>query len=117
MMMVVVLLLMNGPFESNLRPYDSLPLNALAGNSQEQRHRSNNNNSVIEFRKLLIDIRYFLNNNFIYFWPSWVFVAARGLALVAESGDRSLVAVHGLLLVVASLVLEHRLWALQFQWL
>ena len=86
MMMVVVLLLMNGPFESTLRPYDSLPLNALAGNSQEQRHRSNNNNSVTEFRKLLIDIHYFLNNNFIYFWPSWVFVACWAFLYLERAG-------------------------------
>ena len=42
--------------------------------------------------------------NFIYliylsFWLCWVFVAARGLSLVAVSG---------LLIVVASLVVEHR---------
>ena len=34
------------------------------------------------------------------FWLRWVFVAVRGLSLVA---------VHGLLIVVASLVEEHRL--------
>ena len=45
---------------------------------------------------------------FIYFWLCWVFVAARGLSLVAASGDYS-VAVHGLLIAVASLVAEHRL--------
>ena len=37
---------------------------------------------------------------FIYFWLRWVFVAAQGLLLVA---------VHGLLIAVASLVAEHRL--------
>ena len=45
-------------------------------------------------------------NLFIYFWLCWVFVAARGLSLVAASGGY---AVHGLLIVVASLVVEHRL--------
>ena len=34
----------------------------------------------------------------------WVFVAALGLSLVVESGDYSLVAVHRLLVVLASLV-------------
>ena len=46
---------------------------------------------------------------FIYFWLCWVFFAACGLSLVAESGSCSLVAVHGLLIAVASLVAEHRL--------
>ena len=45
---------------------------------------------------------------YFYFWLCWVFVAARGLSLVAASGDYS-VAVHGLLIAVASLVAEHRL--------
>ena len=36
---------------------------------------------------------------FIYFWLCWVWVAARGLSLV----------VRGLLMVVASLVVEHGL--------
>ena len=45
---------------------------------------------------------------FIYFWLHWVFVAARGLSLVAERG-LLFVAVHGLLIEVASLVAEHGL--------
>ena len=47
-------------------------------------------------------------NLFIYFWLRWVFVAARGLSLVAASGGYS-VAVRGLLITVASLVAEHGL--------
>ena len=39
-------------------------------------------------------------NLFIYFWLRWVFVAAHGLSLVAVSG---------LLIAVASLVVEHGL--------
>ena len=35
-----------------------------------------------------------------YFWLCWVFVAARGLSLVAASGVYSLVAVYGLLIEV-----------------
>ena len=46
---------------------------------------------------------------FIYFWLCGVFVAARGLSLVVASGGYSLFAVCGLLIVVASLVAEHRL--------
>ena len=38
-----------------------------------------------------------------------VFAAALGLSLVVESGDYSGVAVHRLLVAVASLVAEHRL--------
>ena len=34
----------------------------------------------------------FLKNRF-YLWPSWVFVAARGLSLVAENGGYSLLCV------------------------
>ena len=51
---------------------------------------------------------------FIYFWLHWVFVAARGLSLVAASGGYSslrllFIAVRGLLIAVASLVVEHGL--------
>ena len=45
---------------------------------------------------------------FIY-WLRLVFVAALGLSLVVASGDYSPVAVYGLLLSVASLIVEHRL--------
>ena len=50
--------------------------------------------------------------NFIYFCLCWVFVAVQGLSLVVVSrGYSSLWCVdfslHGLLLVVASLVVEH----------
>ena len=60
----------------------------------------------------------FLRNLFIYFWLHWVFAAARGLAFSSCSerafsscGERGLlfVAVHGLLIEVASIVVEHRL--------
>ena len=51
---------------------------------------------------------------FIYFWLYWVFVAVCGLSLLAASGGNSLVAGHGLLTVVASVV-EHGLKALRLQ--
>ena len=41
-----------------------------------------------------------MNLGFVFFWLRWVFVVAEGLSLVA---------VRGLLLVVSSLVMEHRL--------
>ena len=41
---------------------------------------------------------------FLNFWLPWVFIAVRGLSLVAVS-----VAVYRLLIAVASLVAEHRL--------
>ena len=56
-------------------------------------------------------------NWLIYFWPHWVFIAVRGLSLllcvgfslVVESRGYSLVVVCRLLIVVAPLVVEHRL--------
>ena len=55
---------------------------------------------------------------FIYFWLCWVFAAAFRLSLVAANRGYSLVAVHELLIVVASLAVEHRLqgaWAQQLR--
>ena len=46
---------------------------------------------------------------FIYFWLCWVFVAVRGSSLVVVSGVLLFVAVHGLLIAVASLVADHGL--------
>ena len=45
---------------------------------------------------------------FVYFWLRWVFVAVHRLSLVVASRGYS-VALHGLLIAVASLVAEHRL--------
>ena len=42
----------------------------------------------------------FLNIYLVYFWLHWVFAAMRWLSVVA---------LHGLILVMASLVAEHRL--------
>ena len=42
-----------------------------------------------------------------YFWLFWVFVAACKLSPVAVSGGNSLVVVHGLLNMGASLPAEH----------
>ena len=47
--------------------------------------------------------------SFICFWLCWVFVAVWALSLVAVSGDYSPLAVHGRLIVVASLVAQHGL--------
>ena len=55
---------------------------------------------------------FFKINLFVYFWLRWVFVAARGLSLVAESGAGGgalFVAERGLHIAVASLVAEHGL--------
>ena len=51
----------------------------------------------------------------IYFWLCWVFGAARGL--FSSCGERGLlfIAVHGLLIAVASLVAEHGLQACGLQ--
>ena len=51
-------------------------------------------------------------NFFMYlfiFWLHWVFVAECGLSLIVASGGYSLVAGHGLLIAVVSLVAEHGL--------
>ena len=64
---------------------------------------------VVEYYFFLICFLY-LSEYFLSihcFWLHWVFVAARGLSLVAESRGYSLVAVCGLLIAVASLVTEH----------
>ena len=46
---------------------------------------------------------------YLFIWLCWVFVAARGLSLVAASGGYSFIAVRGLLIAVASLAAEHGL--------
>lgn len=48
------------------------------------------------------DFNFFVVLFIIYFWLCWVFVAAQGLSLVAESGGSSLFAVCRLLVMVAS---------------
>ena len=45
---------------------------------------------------------------FLMFWLHWVFIAVRGLSVVAASEGYSRVAVQGLLTAAASLVAEHR---------
>ena len=54
-------------------------------------------NSVLFFFIIYVDPLIY------FFWLCWVFVAVRSLSLVAVSG------VGGLLIVVASLLAEHRL--------
>ena len=57
---------------------------------------------------IISELIFFLINLFIYLGLHWVFVAARGL--FSSCGERGLltIAVHGLLIAVASLVAEHR---------
>ena len=45
----------------------------------------------------------------IYFWLFWVFVAACRLSLVVVSGGYALIVERGLLVMVGSLAVEHRL--------
>ena len=53
-----------------------------------------------------------MNFIYFYFWLHWVFVAAHGLSLVMAGGDSyCLVAMHGLLIAEAFLVVEHKLQA------
>ena len=52
------------------------------------------------------------NSNFfkiVYIWLYCVFIAAHGLSLVAASRGYAIVVMHWLLIVMASLVAEHRL--------
>ena len=51
---------------------------------------------------------FFFFFKFIFFWLRWVFVAARGLSLVAVSGGYFSLRC-GLLIAVASLAVEHGL--------
>lgn len=56
------------------------------------------------------------NNVFIYlfyFWLRWVFVAVHRLSPVATSRRYSLAVAHGLLVAVASVVLDHGLRGLR----
>ena len=46
---------------------------------------------------------------YFYFWLRWVFVAAHSLSLVVASRGLLFVAVHGLIIAVASLIVEHGL--------
>ena len=57
------------------------------------------------FKNLFI---YFIKKIFIYFWLRWVFVAARAFSSCGEQG-LLFIAVRGLLIAVASLVVEHGL--------
>ena len=50
-----------------------------------------------------------------YFWLGWVCVAVHRLSLVAESEGSFLVVVLRLLIVVASLVMKHKLRVCGFQ--
>ena len=44
-----------------------------------------------------------------FFWLHWIFIAVHELSLVVVSRGSSPVVMHGLLIVVASLVAGHRL--------
>ena len=50
-----------------------------------------------------LSILFIYFNKFIYFWLCWVFIAARGLALVGGELGLLFIGVHGLLSAVASL--------------
>ena len=64
----------------------------------------------IFIKTLLLQTSLFLKKRFMYlFWLLWVFAVAYMLSLVAVSGSYSLVVVHGLLIAVVSLIVEHGL--------
>lgn len=51
----------------------------------------------------------------VFIWTLWGLPCCVGLSLAAVSGDYTLVVVYGLLIVVASLAVEHGLRAHRFQ--
>ena len=60
------------------------------------------------FYRLFLNFIFIFKDLFIYFWLRWVFVAARGLSLVAASGGYSSLWCVGFSLQWL-LVAEHRL--------
>ena len=54
---------------------------------------------------------------FRIFWLRWIVLAACRFTLVAASRGYSLTAVHGFLVSVVSLVVEHQLWGALLRWL
>ena len=66
--------------------------------------------AILDLLSVYVYLLKFLKFYFIYlFWLHWVFVAASRLSLALGSRCHSLAVVHGLLIVVASLVAEHTL--------
>ena len=55
---------------------------------------------------------FFFNMIYLFLIVGWAIIALCGLSLVSESGGYSLVAVHGFLTALASLV-EHKLWVVR----
>ena len=64
---------------------------------------------VFVFLTFFISLMLYLFCLFIYFWLHWVFVAVRGLFSSCGEWRLLFVAVQGLLIEVASLVVEHGL--------
>ena len=62
---------------------------------------------MTNYLELIVLKKYFYS--FIYSWLCWVFIAVRAFSLIAVSRGYSLIAVHGLHIVVASLVADHGL--------
>ena len=66
-------------------------------------------NRITRAKALYVFLIFFFKT--FYLWLHWVFVAALRLSLAAEGRGNSLVVMHhGLLIVVAALGVEHRLW-------
>ena len=67
------------------------------------------------FFKILCFIEYFFLK--IYLWLCWVFLAALGPSSASAHEGYILVVMHRVLIVVVSLLVEHRLWASRPQYL
>ena len=66
-----------------------------------------NIDSLTFLKKIFFDEEHL--KKYLLWGLSWVFIAARGLSLVAASRGYAIVVMHWLLIVMASLVAEHRL--------
>ena len=65
----------------------------------------------------MFSLYFFIYILFFFLLLYWIFVAVCGLFFSCEEPGLLFVAVHGLLIVVASLVVEHRLQAYRLQYL
>ena len=57
-----------------------------------------------------LKIKKILKNLYLFLPLCWAFIAVHGLSLVVESRGYSLVEEHGLLITVACLIADRRLW-------
>ena len=79
--------------------------------SRKNRHTWSRGTSKVSHKGRCESPVFLKNIYYFYFWLCWVFITACRLSLAAANRGCSLVAVYGLLIAGASLVVEHRLSA------